>query len=131
VHNDCSAGGVNKPPIGEGGNEADGFDDWLNKGEANNTVYNGINQQGEAVYTGITKQTLEARLYQHNYTGKNFSALKEKLPNLTRNQARATEQYYIGLKDGLNAMNKIFSISTNNKYYKYAKNWAIEYIETH
>ena len=44
VHNDCSAGGAEKPPIGEGGNKADGFDDWLNKGDADNVVYYGIKE---------------------------------------------------------------------------------------
>ena len=36
----------------------DAFNNWLNEGEANNTVYKGISQSGEEVYTGIMKQNL-------------------------------------------------------------------------
>lgn len=57
-------------------------------------VYYGI-QNGEEVYTGITKQDLAKRLYQHNYSGKNLDELVEQVGGLTRNQARTVEQYWI------------------------------------
>ena len=123
VHNNCVglADGV--------GDVASGFEKWLNRGEKNNKVYTGI-RGGEAVYTGITKQTLMARLYQHNHIGgKNFSRLEEMYGGLTRNQARALEQY--GIENGPSGDNKIFSIGKKNKYYKQAMKWAEEYIENH
>jgi len=104
-----------------------GFEDWLNKGSADNKVYFGI-KKGEAQYTGITKQTLDARLSQHNANGKGFQRLEEQFSGLTRNQARAIEQYYIGKPNGPNAMNKINSIGPNNKYYYDALNWAKQYL---
>lgn len=70
------------------------FEKWLNKGEADNTVYYGM-VEGSAKYTGITKQDLNTRLKQHRRNGKPFDDLWEKHNNLTRNQARALEQYYI------------------------------------
>jgi RHS repeat-associated protein len=121
-------GFVHNNDVGIGGNQsADGFDDWLNKGEANNTVYNGITREGEAAYTGITKQTLEARRSQHNYSGKDFLDLNELYPNLTRNQARSIEQFYITNEIG-SRMNKINSISPNSPFYQGAMQWAEEYL---
>ena len=102
-----------------------GFDDWLNKGSADNKVYFGI-KDDIPQYTGITKQTLDARLSQHNANGKGFDILNIQYEGLTRNQARAIEQYYI--ENGPNALNKINSISPNNKYYQDAMNWAKQYL---
>ena len=104
---------------------AEGFDTWLNKGEANNKVYFGI-KDNEPQYTGITKQNLEARLQQHNTNGKGFSNLRGVDSGLTRNQARSIEQYYI--ENGPNDLNKINSISPDNKYYNDAMNWAKNYL---
>lgn len=101
-----------------------GFNEWLNKGEANNHVYEGISRQtGKAEYTGITKQNLDARLAQHNYAGKDFIRLEAKYPSLTRNQARAVETYLI--QNGTaNELNQMLSISVNNTYYNDAMIWA-------
>ena len=103
------------------------FNNWLNKGSSNNSVYYGIDANtGDAVYTGITKQGLESRLYQHNRQGKNFSHLDEQYSGLTRNQARAVEQYLI--ENGhANQLNKINSISPKNKMYNDAMKWAEKY----
>lgn len=103
----------------------DGVDAWLNKGDADNKVYFGM-KNGEAQYTGITKQSANARLNQHNANGKGFSSLDIQESGLTRNQARSIEQYYI--ENGPNKMNKINSISPNNKYYNDALNWAKNYL---
>jgi len=102
-----------------------GFADWLGKGATNNKVYFGM-KNGTAQYTGITKQTQNARLYQHNNAGKGFDDLEIQYEGLTRNQARAIEQYYI--ENGPNTLNKVNSISSNNKYYQDARNWAEEYL---
>ena len=80
----------------------------------------------EAKYTGITKQSTSARLNQHNANGKGFTDLRVKESGLTRNQARAIEQYYI--ENGPNELNKINSISPDNKYYKDAMNWTKNYL---
>lgn len=48
--------------------------------------------------------------------------------NLTRNQARAIEQYFIGDPNGPNELNKINSIGPNNKYYQDALDWAEQYL---
>ena len=80
-----------------------GFDNWLNKGTSDNKVYFGM-KNGEAKYTGITKQSKDARLYQHNSTGKGFDDLDIQYDGLTRNQARAIEQYFI--ENGPNELNK-------------------------
>ena len=48
--------------------------------------------------------------------------------NLTRNQARAIEQYFI--ENGPNELNKINSIGQNNKYYKDALARAKQYLES-
>ena len=103
------------------------FEQWLNKGEANNKVYFGI-KDGQAQYTGITKQSLSARLSQHNRLGKGFSALEEQFSNLTRNQARAIEQFYIQSPNGPNLLNKINSISPDFKFYEEAIEWATTFI---
>lgn len=102
------------------------FVDWLNKGESNNVVYFGIQDSADAVYTGITRQSPKIRLQQHNHNGKSFSDLAAQYKDLTRNQARALEQYYI--EHGPNALNKINSISPNATYYKEAMQWAENYI---
>ena len=104
------------------------FNNWLDKGSSNNSVYYGIyGKERDAVYTGITKQDLESRLYQHNRQGKNFSRLDERYSGLTRNQARAVEQYLI--ENGhANQLNKINSISPKNKMYDGAMKWAEKYL---
>lgn len=101
------------------------FDAQLNKGASDNKVYFGI-KNGEAQYTGITRQTLNARLSQHNASGKGFQRLEEQFSGLTRNQARAMEQYYI--ENGPNNLNKINSISSNHRFYQEAINWAKQYL---
>ena len=111
--------------VSQASQSAKGFDNWLNKGESNNTVYFGI-KNGEAQYTGITKQSLDSRLNQPNTNGKGFSNLIQKESGLTRNQARSIEQYYI--ENGPNNLNKINSISPNNKYYEDAMKWAKNYL---
>ncbi|MBP3507609.1 MAG: hypothetical protein J6K43_14570, partial [Lachnospiraceae bacterium] len=113
--------------VGESGTPSTtaGFDDWLGKGATDNKVYFGM-KDGTAQYTGITKQTKNARLNQHNNAGKGFDDLDIQYEGLTRNQARAIEQYYI--ENGPNALNKINSISPNNKYYQDAMNWAKQYL---
>ncbi len=102
-----------------------GFDNWLNKGASDNKVYFGM-KDGEAKYTGITKQSKNARLNQHNNAGKGFDDLDIQYDGLTRNQARAIEQYFI--ENGPNDLNKINSIGQNNKYYKDALTWAKQYL---
>ena len=84
---------------------------------------------GNPVYTGITRQELSTRLYQHNYGpgGKGLDDLQALFPGLTRNQARAIEQYFIENGSG-NAMNRINSISPTSPYYQDALNWATEFI---
>lgn len=64
---------------------------------------------------------------QHNASGKGFQRLEEQFSNLTRNQARAIEQYFI--ENGPNYYNKINSISPSSEYYEEALKWAIEYLE--
>lgn len=66
------------------------------------------------------------RLWQHVNSGKEFSDLTLKFGDLTRNQARAIEQYYI--ENGPNMLNKINSISTNHRFYEASKAWATNYI---
>ena len=97
----------------------------MGKGATDNKEYFGM-KDGTAQYTGITKQTKNARLNQHNNAGKGFDDLDIQYEGLTRNQARAIEQYYI--ENGPNALNKINSISPNNKYYQDAMNWAKQYL---
>ena len=103
------------------------FKKWLNKGEKNNKVYFGI-EGDEEKYVGITKQKLEDRLYQHNHSKKyrkNFTDLEKQYENLTKNQARALEQYHI--INGPNEQNNIDSIGVNNKFRKAALKWTEEY----
>lgn len=101
---------------------------WLNKGNPDTIVYYGI-KDGGAVYTGITKQALAKRLYQHNYgpKGKGLDYLENQLSGLTRNQARAIEQYLIE-KGSANALNKVNSISPKSQYYGEALKWAEKFI---
>lgn len=101
------------------------FNSWLNKGETNNKVYHAV-QDGQSVYTGITKQSIDARLAQHNNAGKDFSRLDVQHDGLTRNQARAVEQYYI--ENGPSDLNQINSISTSSSYYPEAISWAQQYL---
>ena len=101
---------------------SDEFLERLNKGDSNNMVYFGQLDDDSIVYTGITKQTLNDHLTQHQRQGKEFVDLLPQHENLTRNQARALEQYYI--ENGPNRQNKINSISSNNRFYDEAKQWA-------
>ena len=103
------------------------FEAWLKNGDSDNSVYKGISQNGEEVYTGITKQKLSARLYQHNRAGKNFKRLDELFSGLTRNQARVIETYKI-LYDGTSTVNQILSISKNHKYFSQAMRWAAKFL---
>ena len=67
------------------------------------------------------------RLYQHNYKGKAFENLEVQVSNLTRNQARAIEQYLI--ENGpANKLNKVNSISPKSMHYHDAMKWANRYI---
>lgn len=100
---------------------------WLNKGSKDYTVYFGV-EDGNYVYTGITKQILDKRRYQHNCNGKNFERLDPIYTGLTRNQARAIEQYYI--INGPNKHNSINSINPKRKIYKGSQVWAKKYIRT-
>ena len=107
------------------------FEKWLNKGEADNTVYYGM-VDGSAKYTGITKQDLEVRRLQHKNNKKyprDFEKLREVHSNLTRNQARALEQYHI--EEGINEFNRINSISSKNRFYNQSQIWAKNYIDSH
>lgn len=125
-----SSGMSNKVQSNSSQKTVKGFEKWLNKGEANNKVYHGI-KQGKAQYTGITKQTKQARLYQHNRTGKEFEDLEIVYKDLTRNQARSIEQYFIGMRNGPNQLNKINSISPNNIYFEDALDWANKFVALH
>lgn len=104
----------------------DDFVDWLDDGAANNAVYHGVLQTGELVYTGITRQTIAQRLYQHLASGKPFARLETIVDGLTRNQARAIEQYFI--EQGMNLYNKINSISPSSQFYEDAMKWAAVFI---
>lgn len=112
---------------------------WLNSGKTDYQVYFGVKHDGY-VYTGIIKQDLEDRLAQHNrprktktgevLPGKDLDDLDLVYEGLTRNQARAIEQYMI--EYGPNRLNKINSISPKfNKHYNRARAWAEEYLKTH
>ncbi len=81
-----------------------GFSKWLSKGEKKYQVYYAITKNPDEAYAGITKQSLTKRLYQHKHNKKDikdFKDLKDIYENitevggLTRNEARALEQYYI------------------------------------
>ena len=99
------------------------FVSWLNSGERNTVVYKGISDLGDEVYTGITRQGTDVRLYQHNLAGKNFSRLDELYSGLTTNQARSIETYRI-LTDGTSQMNMILSISRTHRFFEQAMEWA-------
>ena len=103
------------------------FLEWLNKGNADNKVYFG-EKDGKALYTGITKQSTQARLRQHQNSGKELDQLVPQFSDLTRNQARSIEQYYI--ENGPNELNKINSISPKNKHYHASQEWAKQYIKS-
>ena len=106
------------------------FEVWLNKGEANYSVYHGM-VGNEAKYVGITKQDLELRRMQHKYAKSNpkiFDDLKQKHQGLTRNQARALEQYYIEMRGGPNELNLINRISPKHRFAKQAEAWAKNYL---
>ncbi len=100
---------------------------WLAKGNADNIVYYGV-KNGENVYTGITKQSLSKRLYQHNYVGKGFDDLIPIADGLTRNQARAVETYLIDFGSA-NTMNTYRSISPTRGIYDDAMKWEKDYIK--
>ena len=102
------------------------FDLWLNSGNTDYKVYFGMTDD-TALYTGITKQPIQSRLSQHNANGKGFDSLKPQYEGLTKNQARSIEQYFI--ENGPNQLNKINSISPNNKHYKDAIAWAKQYLK--
>ena len=100
------------------------FEKWLNKGEKDYKVYFG-RKDDKDVYTGITKQPIEDRLYQHNNnikSPKGFDELRLQIDDLTRNQARSIEQYFI--KNGPNQFNSINSIRENRDIYDCAIEWA-------
>ena len=100
------------------------FEKWLNKGEKDYKVYFAV-KKDNYVYTGITKQTIEDRLYQHNNnikSPKGFNNLEIQIDDLTRNQARSIEQYFI--KNGPNQFNSINSIRENRDIYDCAMEWA-------
>ena len=100
------------------------FNNWLNKGDFDNTVYFAM-KNDEPVYTGITKQSLEKRQNQHVKAGKDIDMLVPVYDNLTRNQARAHEQNLIENPIGnSNKLNKINSISPKNKFHDEAIMWA-------
>ena len=68
------------------------FDTWLSKEDSDNSVYFG-KVNGNYKYTGITKQSKDARLRQHNYSpsaknksnhvSKNFDDLDIQVSGLT------------------------------------------------
>ena len=89
-------------------------------------MYFGVSENGTYDYVGITKQPLKTRLAQHRHNGKAFFDLELQHSGLTRNQARALEQYYIN--NGPNTLNKINSISPDNAFYKDAIKWASRYL---
>jgi hypothetical protein len=112
-----------------------GFNNWLNDGDSVYSVYFGMDKTtGELAYTGMTKQSLNDRLYQHNNNPnlnlkKNFMDLIEIKANLTNHQAHAIEQFFISKhENGPNAQNKINSISPKRKVYDKALNWAAGYL---
>ena len=99
------------------------FLEWLNQGDANYSVYKAMDENGKFVYTGITKQSLAKRLYQHQRVGKSFDELRVLYNGLTRNQARSIETYKI-LTDGTSQVNKILSISKQHMFFDEAMRWA-------
>ena len=74
---------------------------WLARGTRGTKVYFGYSDEtAKIVYVGITRQALPARQVQHFDKGKTFTIRElSNLPdNLTTNQARAIEQWYIDRK---------------------------------
>ncbi|MGT2911560.1 hypothetical protein ACVR1I_07600 [Streptococcus cameli] len=121
---DPNASRLEAPKSSSSTNQNNDFNNWLNKGDANNTVYLGI-KNGEPVYTGITKQPSNSRLGQHIRSGKDIDYLEPIYEGVTRNQARAYEQNLLENPIGnSNKLNKINSISPKNKYHDDAVNWA-------
>ena len=59
-------------------------------------------------------------------SARNFDDLEIQYEGLTRNQARAIEQYYI--ENGPNKLNKISSVGKNNKFYQDAIKWAKNFL---
>ena len=57
-----------------------------------------------------------------------FDILDKKYEHLTRNQARAIEQFFI--ENGPNEWNLINSISPKNRFYDQAMQWAESYIKS-
>lgn len=117
VHNDCA-----------GTELLTEFNEWLNKGEHDTSVYKALDKHGNEIYTGITKQNPQIRLAQHNSPGggaKGFAELKIKYSNLTRNQARFIETYLINQDRGINL---IRSVGSNNRFYSEAIQWARYFI---
>jgi len=112
----------------EGVSISDDAAKWLAKGNADNIVYYGV-KNCENVYTGITKQSLSKRLYQHNYAGKGFDDLIPIADGLTRNQAPVVETYLIDFGSA-NAMNSYRSISPTRGIYDDAMKWVKDYIMT-
>lgn len=124
VHNACSGpGSGSTPPNRE--NYSDEFLEWLNKGDKNNSVYRCLDDAGNDVYTGITKQKLTTRLAQHKRAGKTFNKIEELYSNLTRNQARSIETFLINSNKKTNL---IRSVGENNKFYHEALKWAASFI---
>ena len=119
-------GGILENSEDDTDNFSDNFNEWLNRGKSNNVVYFGF-QDGVAVYTGITRQLVSARLEQHNLKGKGFSRLEVQHRDLTRNQARSVEQYYID--HGPNKLNKINSLSPYHRFRSQADQWALTYLK--
>ena len=109
------------------------FYKWLNRGAADTKVYFGKIGK-EVKYVGITRQKLKKRLAQHLAAGKGFTGLPGQHRRLTRNQARAVEQYYIDAYGGAKVhggetlMNIIDSISRWNPWRAEADAWARTYL---
>ena len=95
---------------------------WLDSGDAETQVYLAL-RDSDDVYVGITKQDIVARLKQHNRIRKNNNkplftdliAVKQDA-YLTRNQARAVEEYLIHDRY-LQRDNLIHSVSSENPLY--------------
>jgi hypothetical protein len=105
------------------------FDTWLNQGEKSYSVYFGYDKNtGTEIYVGYTSQTISNRQSQHDKSkyNKNIDIVASYI-GLTKNQARAIEQYYIEtkFKSLPNTKNKINSISPKRAIYSDAINWAI------
>ena len=111
----------------------DKFIKWLSEGVEETTVYFAKDETGKVLYVGISKQDLEKRLAQHLANDKPFKQaikpiIEGKTENLTKNQARAIEQYYIEQYGLPNLYNEINSIAGSSEYYNEAKKWATEFL---